>query len=113
MDRLEESLPGLVRLPDTEREVRRLRETLDRMYRIVDEVQGRFGAFPGAGLLLRRGQHGADLPLRGADLDDLAAPVDDEPEAPPATDPPARSRSSARERGRKASSEPARGKRNS
>ena len=56
VDRLEESIPGLVRLPDTEHEVRLLRETLDRMYRIVDEVQGRFGAFPGAGLLLRRAQ---------------------------------------------------------
>jgi hypothetical protein len=56
VDRLEESIPGLVRLPDTEHEVRRLRETLDRMYRIVDDVQGRFGALPGAGLLLRRPQ---------------------------------------------------------
>jgi hypothetical protein len=24
------------------------------MYRVVDEVQGRFGAFPGAGLLMRQ-----------------------------------------------------------
>jgi hypothetical protein len=56
VDRLEESIPGLIRLPDTEHEVRRLRETLDRMYRVVDDVQGRFGAFPGAGLLLRRAE---------------------------------------------------------
>jgi len=55
VERLEETLPGLVRLPDTESEVRRLRERLDRMYRVVDEVQGRFGGLPGAGLLLRRG----------------------------------------------------------
>jgi hypothetical protein len=52
VDRLEESIPGLIRLPDTEHEVRLLRETLDRMYRVIDEVQGRFGALPGAGLLL-------------------------------------------------------------
>ena len=37
-------------------EMRLLRETLDRVYRVIDEVQGRFGALPGAGLLLRRGQ---------------------------------------------------------
>ncbi len=55
MERLEETIPGLVRLPDTESEVRRLRERLDRMYRVVDEVQGRFGGIPGAGLLMRRG----------------------------------------------------------
>ncbi|HSP39535.1 MAG TPA: hypothetical protein VLR26_17485 [Frankiaceae bacterium] len=54
VERIEESLPGLVRLPDAEHEVRRLRETLDRMYRVVDEVQGRFGAFPGAALLRQR-----------------------------------------------------------
>jgi hypothetical protein len=52
--RIEETLPGLVRIPEAETEVRRLRETLDRMYRVVDEVQGRFGAFPGAGLLMRQ-----------------------------------------------------------
>lgn len=54
VSRIEETLPGLVRIPEAETEVRRLRETLDRMYRVVDEVQGRFGAFPGAGLLLRQ-----------------------------------------------------------
>jgi hypothetical protein len=53
VERLEESLPGLVRLPDAESEVRRLRETLDRIYRVIDDVQVRFGAFPGANLLLR------------------------------------------------------------
>lgn len=52
--RIEETLPGLVRIPEAETEVRRLRETLDRMYRVVDDVQGRFGALPGAGLLLRQ-----------------------------------------------------------
>lgn len=54
VSRIEETLPGLGRLPEAETEVRRLRETLDRMYRVVDEVQGRFGALPGAGLLLRQ-----------------------------------------------------------
>jgi HAMP domain-containing protein len=53
VDRLEETLPGLVRLPDAESEVRRLRETLDRIYRVIDDIQGRFGVFPGANLLLR------------------------------------------------------------
>jgi hypothetical protein len=52
--RIEETLPGLIRIPEAETEVRRLRETLDRMYRVVDEVQGRFGALPGAGLLMRQ-----------------------------------------------------------
>ena len=54
VSRIEETLPGLVRIPEAETEVRRLRETLDRMYRVVDEVQGRFGALPGAGLLMRQ-----------------------------------------------------------
>jgi hypothetical protein len=52
--RIEETLPGLVRIPEAESEVRRLRETLDRMYRVVDEVQGRFGALPGASLWMRQ-----------------------------------------------------------
>jgi HAMP domain-containing protein len=60
VDRLEESLPGLVRLPDAESEVRRLRETLDRIYRAVDDIQGRFGVFPGANLLLRGDRHRAE-----------------------------------------------------
>jgi hypothetical protein len=54
VSRIEETLPGLIRIPEAETEVRRLRETMDRMYRVVDEVQGRFGALPGAGLLLRQ-----------------------------------------------------------
>ena len=54
VERIEETLPGLVRLPDAEHEVRRLRETVDRMYRVVDEVQGRFGALPGAARLTGR-----------------------------------------------------------
>jgi len=84
VDRLEESIPGLVRLPDTEREVRRLRETLDRMYRIVDDVQGRFGALPGAGLLLRR-PHDDALPRREAPDEDR--PYDEAPETADPADP--------------------------
>jgi hypothetical protein len=56
LERIEDSLPGLNRLPQTEHEVRSLRETLDRMYRAVDEVQARVGALPGAGLLMRRNE---------------------------------------------------------
>jgi uncharacterized membrane protein YgcG len=84
VDRLEESIPGLVRLPDTEREVRRLRETLDRMYRIVDDVQGRFGALPGAGLLMRRAHD--EAPLRREALD-RNTPYDEPPEAGESADP--------------------------
>jgi hypothetical protein len=54
VERIEETLPGLVRLPDAEHEVRRLRETVDRMYRVVDDVQGRIGALPGAARLAGR-----------------------------------------------------------
>lgn len=54
VERIEETLPGLVRLPDAEHEVRRLRETVDRMYRVVDDVQGRIGALPGAARLTGR-----------------------------------------------------------
>lgn len=54
IDRIDQSLPGLVRLPQTEGEVQLLRETTDRLYRLVEEVQGRFLALPGAGLLLGR-----------------------------------------------------------
>jgi HAMP domain-containing protein len=54
VERIEQTLPGLVRLPDAEHEVRRLRETVDRMYRVVDDVQGRIGALPGAARLTGR-----------------------------------------------------------
>lgn len=63
VERIEETLPGLVRLPDAEHEVRRLRETVDRMYRVVDDVQGRIGALPGAARLA--GREGQSLRARG------------------------------------------------
>jgi hypothetical protein len=74
VERLEETIPGLVRLPDTESEVRRLRERLDRMYRVVEDVQGRFGGLPGAGLWMRRGQgdvaRGLAAPTGGTNADE-------------------------------------------
>ncbi len=79
IERIDASLPGLVRLPETENEVQLLRETTDRLYRLVDEVQGRFaalpgaGLFPGAGLLLGRGHRD---PLRSALLGGTSSDAD-------------------------------------
>lgn len=95
VERIDQSLPGLGRLPQTENDVQLLRETTDRLYRLAEDVQGRFSMIPGASLLLGRGHRDApaaasDAPGAGAARADAAADTDAaaQPEAAAAEEPP-------------------------